>query len=476
MGKPVRVLALDHLSVQDREALIRVSGNRFQWRVIPYWRLRNGANRVFPPKVQEGLAPYARPELEPERTRFTDWLRRELGRLYVEWPFDIVVLPSDALYYVRPLPEIAHDVGASVIVVQKETTITDETIRWHAPDVEAHAPFISDWMTVCSERHKRFWVQAGANASLIEVTGQPRFDIYAAPTDVGWSDVGVAAAPRTVLFLSYERDAYLLHEQDRREGWERLRSETEAALSKAAAHGWRVLVKPHPLQDWDEERRRLEASAPGMRIELVLADTDTRRLILLADAVVGFQTTALCEAMVAGKPIAYTAWTPLYERVAAQLIPFENRPDLLDVIRGPDELEAWLREPPSPSAEMLARRGPFVEEMLGPIDGQASERTLAAIERVAGAWNEARRMSARRRSLQRRVIPTAAGAAVVAGARLGTWSAIDRVAAVSAALLPSSGRGRARAGACFRSSAARERLRVALAALGHVGVARAADD
>lgn len=473
MADPIRVLTLDHFSGQDRSALMDAGGDRFLWRVIPYWRLRDAANRWFPPEVQHGLAPYALPALDAERVRFTAWLRRELGRLFVEWPFDIVVLPSDVYYYVRALPELVHELGVPVVVVQKETTITDETMRRHAADVAAHAPFVSDWMTVCSERHKRFWVEAGADPSLIEVTGQPRFDIYAAPAAADWADVGLAAASRTVLFLSYEPDAYLLGEEDRREGWGLVRSETEAALIAAAARGWRIVVKPHPLQDWDAERRRFEAS--GARIELVSPDTDTRLLILLADAVVGFQTTALYEAMVAGKPIAYTAWSPLYERVQAQLIPFDERPDLLDVIRSPDELESWLHEPPEPSTETMARRRQFSEDMLGPMDGRASERTLAAIDRVADAWQDARRLSIRRRELRRRVTPAGVAAAVVAGARFAAWSAIDRLAAASVALVPNRPGRRARVAADFRRTAARDRLGVALAALSHRGVARSGD-
>jgi hypothetical protein len=448
----IRIVALDHFAKQDWDALVAASGDRFRWRVFPYWRLRNGANRIFPVEVQEGLEPYERAELAPQRTEFKSWLRDELARIFVEWPFDVVALPSDSFYYVRPLPELAHELGAPVVVVQKETTITEETLRSHAPSVQAHAPFISDRMTVCSERHKRFWVVSGADPARIDVTGQPRFDLYT-------FDPKTAPAQResrTLLFLSYERTAYLHGATDRAKGWRELHDQTEAVLLDAARAGWRVLVKLHPQQDWDEERRQLDT-----RIEIAPRDADTRRLILAADAIVGFQTTALYEAMVAGKPIAYTAWTSLYERVSSQLIPFESRPDLLEVVRSPEELAAWLRDPPLPSSDAAARRREFVEEMLGPFDGRACERTLAVLEATATEWREARPQSERRRELERRVVPAAVRATPASLVLAAAWSTVEVLARVA----PHRRLERVRRGSAKRRGIAMKRLALAVATL-----------
>ncbi|NUR76295.1 MAG: hypothetical protein HOQ28_08445, partial [Thermoleophilia bacterium] len=281
MRERLRILALDHFSGQDREALIEAGGGRFAWRTVPYWRFRDRANEMFPPDVRDGLEAWARPELERQRQAFSAWCRRELARLYVEWPYDVLLLPSDAFYYVRTFPENCHELGVPVFVAQKETTITEYSFAEHAPEVESYAPFVSDRMTVCSERHKQFWVAAGSDAALIEVTGQPRFDVYAHPP-------ARAHGTRSVLFLSYEPDAYL-HEGG--VDWLDLRDETERSLIEATSDGWEVLVKLHPLQDRDAERASLEAKAGGNpRVRLAAPDADTRELILSADAVVGFQT------------------------------------------------------------------------------------------------------------------------------------------------------------------------------------------
>lgn len=441
MPEPVRIVALDHFSGQDRKALIAAGGEAFAWRVIPYWRFRNRANKMFPAEVREGLEAWARPDLRAERIAYAAWCRREFARLYVEWPFDVVLLPSDTFYYVRAFPDICHELGVPLFVAQKETTITDYSMTDHAPSVRRHSPFVGDRMTVCSERHRQFWVAAGADASSIAVTGQPRFDIYAeAPTREG-------GERRTVLFLSYELDAYLLDTADRVIGWRDLRDATERVLIDATAQGWEVVVKLHPLQDWEAEERWLEAKAGGNpSISLAPADADTRKLILDADAVVGFQTTALYEAIAAGKPVAYTAWGAAYEQFRPLLIPFDERPDLLDVVRSSNALATWLRNPPLVDVALRGQRLAFVSEMLGPFDGQASLRTLDVIRAEVANWAERARTARRRRALDR--------VRMLAGPVLLIAAALPAAALRAAAVLP----GRIGRGAAFHLTCRAERL------------------
>jgi hypothetical protein len=440
VSEPIRVLALDHFSGQDRNALIAAGGDAFAWRTIPYWRFRNPANKLFPAEVLEGLAAWARSDLEPQRLAFAGWCRRELARLYLEWPFDVMLLPSDTFYYALALPEACHELGVPVFVAQKETTITDHSMAEHAPEVRSYAPFISDRMTVCSERHKQFWISAGSDPELIEVTGQPRFDIYAHPPQ------RTPGKQRTALFLSYEPDAYLLDPADRKIGWRDLRDETERVLLDATKDGWEVVVKLHPMQDRDAEQALLDAKMRGnSRVKLAPPDADTRELILAADAVVGFQTTALYEAMAADKAVAYTAWGSLYERFRSLLIPLE-RDDLLQVVRSADELAAWLRSTPSAQPLLRERRLAFIEEMLGPFDGNASKRTLVAICDEARRWAPRARTSSRRRMLDR--------ARLLARPALLISAAVTGTGLRAAARLP----GRVGQSAAFRAPPHIERL------------------
>jgi hypothetical protein len=257
-------------------------------------------------------------------------------------------------------------------------------MREHALRVREYAPPIADHMTVCSERQKAFWIRAGADASTITVTGQPRFDRYAEVAARGHGTDG----PPTAVFFSYQVDAYHPTEGSDAPVWRELHRQTELGLWQLAEHGWRILIKPHPQQGASGALPQVVAALPRNlreRVQLVPGERDTRELICDADVVIGFQTTAMLEAMVAGKPVLYTGWDPEAHKLAGELIPLSTWDGAIDVLRAPEDLPSTARARLgcAVSAEAMARRRAEVERFLGPIDGAASQRTLDTIRRVA---------------------------------------------------------------------------------------------
>jgi hypothetical protein len=378
----LQVLALDHYFDQDLRAL--EAHPRLSVRRFPYQRLRGPALRMFGHDVATSLDTYNRPDLEQARRRYARWLFGEVRRLYLEQAFDVIVLPSDTFFYVRSLPSAAHALGIPVVVVQKETTVSVGTMQVHSAHMRVAAPFISDFMTVCSERHKEFWLRAGADPSSVEVTGQPRFDVYAA-------ERSTAPNPRPrVLLLSYMLDAYAPSPgRDRRPStWKQLRGETEAVLMTAARSGaCEVIVKCHPQQNQEAESARLAREAGPLwhhGFSVAEIGSDTRELIVAADSVVGFQSTALYEAVAARKSVIYAAWGDEYERFRTRLIPFEEAPGgCLRQASSAESLAALLRDPRAQPGPACAA---WYEGALGRIDGHATERVAARLEAIAAAW------------------------------------------------------------------------------------------
>ena len=306
MTERLRVLAFDHFFDQDLRAL--EAHPRLDVRRFPYQRLRRPAMRMMGKDVSATLKAYNRPELAAARGRYAAWLVREVRRLYMERAFDVVVLPSDTFFYVRTLPAAAHRLGIPVVVIQKETTISQATMDVFSDELRREAPFLADFMTVCSPRQREFWIRAGTDPGLIEVTGQPRFDMYASS-----SPVTTSRRPK-VLYMTYKLDAYVpgVGRGMGLRTWESLRTETEAALIELArSGGCNVVVKVHPQQDYRAEAARLSALAGpawNRSLRIAVQDTDTRELITATDIVVGFQTTALYEAVAARKRVIYAAW------------------------------------------------------------------------------------------------------------------------------------------------------------------------
>jgi CDP-glycerol glycerophosphotransferase (TagB/SpsB family) len=185
--------------------------------------------------------------------------------------------------------------------------------------------------------------------------------------------------------------------------WEELRSQTEGALVQLAHEGYTVLIKPHPQQNQRGETRRwraLSGALWGNAIQLLDPDLDTRYLILNADIVIGFQTTALFESLAAGKPVIYTFWSEPARRYAQDLIPFHQAGDALYCVTSPEELTRVVKQCRGAVADpgTVVQRRRFFEEYLGPLDGDASRRAWRHIE----ALTAQRAPSSARRDLDAR--------------------------------------------------------------------------
>lgn len=416
----MRLLVLDHFYAHDIEALADALAPGDNLRVMPYEELRAEAMRIFPETVAAGLEPFTRDEFAGQRERFAAHLERLLADEFVRAPFDAFVVPSDSFFYVRAAPQACRALGVSFFCVQKETTISPNTMVAHAEETRRYAPFIADHMVVCSERHKEFWIRAGTDSACIEVTGQPRFDLYLQPHR--WP---VRAPEPTVLFFSYMLDAYHPEEGTAVPAWQRLHRETETGLAEVARQGWRVVIKPHPQQVGLPELKARLASELGpeisQRVRLAGSGEDARRLVVTSDVVVGFQSTALIETLAAGVPVVYTGWDPLAAELQERLIPFHEWDGALTVVRDAQQLSSAIlhaREHQPTDAER-AQRARIVADELGPIDGHASERALAAVrvhaERARAACTP--EVERHRDALRRRRTPVDPGRRARAGMR-----------------------------------------------------------
>jgi hypothetical protein len=164
--------------------------------------------------------------------------------------------------------------------------------------------------------------------------------------------------------------------------------------------------------------------------------------------------------MAAGKPVAYAGWGTLHDRLTPRLIPFAARPDLLSVLGSPEDLRRWLEAPLVPDPQMAVRRGEFIEETLGPIDGHASTRTLDVLRDLHRDWRSREAGRPQRRRLERYA---AFRRPVEVAATAGLVTAFDLLAAVTRPFPGPLGR-RLRRGCAFRRERAAERLLTARSA------------
>ncbi|HEY8584264.1 MAG TPA: hypothetical protein VIL49_15010, partial [Capillimicrobium sp.] len=384
----MRLLCVDHFFEQDIDALRHdATGSRRCW-TVAYERFYDAAAAVFDDDVFVGIEEYFRPEHAAARDRYAAIAREQVAELYAEYRFDALLIPSDTFFWVRALVTACQGLGLPVVCLQKEAVIPPGWLEGPAREWGQISPFIADHMLVSSEHHRTFWLNGGVAADIVEVTGQPRFDIYRRPERRrSWAEVGVdvPAGRPTILFLTYDANAYLpIIDRTGLAPWAQMRAETEAVLLELAAAGEAtVLIKGHP--QWSEDQSAHLAqlgSNPGVLI--LDPQGDVRQYVLNADVVLGFQTTALFESLAAGRPTFYTWWSPATQEYAADLIPFHEADEALTVARSPQALRNALRDrlaDPSAGPDPTAASA-LVETYLGRVDGAAGERCWTAIERI----------------------------------------------------------------------------------------------
>lgn len=389
----MNVLVMNHSFEHDIAAL-EAASPEWDWRVVNLALFAREATRVMGEEVTEHLGAYARPHLAERRAAYRQRLAGLLEDLYLERPFDAFVAPSDSYFYLRDAPEACDALGVPFLVVQKETTIAPWNMEVGTAALREHAPLVARHMTVCSERHREYWERSGAPRERMTVTGQPRFDFYA---DMPRKPLEYGSDGPVILFFSYLPDFYHpgMVGSEGKAIWQDLLDRTEEELWGLAAEGYRVLVKPHPLQPHRVEERRIRervGALYGTKVFVLEGALDVRRLIAGSDIAVGFQSTVMIEAMVAGLPTLYTCWDPECRRIEGTLTPYHEWDGLIDVVRDADAFADTVRsaQPALPGSERWAARRRLGEFHLGPLDGHASERAVRVLDEQVAAFRRER--------------------------------------------------------------------------------------
>ncbi len=365
------LLIFDHFFGQDIAQIRHHLDGRYGIETLPYIRIRDLASKIFPEQAFGTLEQPFTADMSQCWSDYQVVIASEARWLIAAYRPSLFIVPSDTIFYLRPLIFAFRALGLRTLVVQKETTITEHGMAMWASLVGKFTPFIGDFMTVCSEHHKDFWIAAGSDSNLIVVTGQPRFDFYLNAEPNGFN-----CNPQHILYLSFDDVAYLPADSgySSSDSWRDFRRELEIVISKFTDK-FEIIAKRHPQQMSSD-------SWLGNDVITAAPDQDTRLLVLESDIVIGFQTTTVYEAVLAGKRVIYPAWGATYERNLESLIRYDMDEGSINIARSQEQLYEMLRNPDS---LISAPTGSFkqIEHLLGPLDGRATERVASYISTLA---------------------------------------------------------------------------------------------
>lgn len=377
----MKILVFDHFYEQDITELKRRAPVGSSLTVIPYQRLALFARLFFHRKAFYGVGSAYQGRNSRSWSLYNAVARKECLWMASAYRPSLVIFPTDSIFYFRPFITEFQALKIPVVVVQKETTISELTLETFSQEIKKYVPPIFDYSTLCSERQREFWQKCGASEDNMFVTGQPRFDYYSSkPTQV----VDHTRKAK-LLYLSFDDNAYLDDVEYPQPGlgapesvsWHGFRREVEEVLS-LYQHHFDITIKHHPQQ-------RVADVLSGSTIEVAPRNADTRDLISKADLVVGFQTTAIFESAIAGRQVLYVAWGEVFDTYRDRLVAFQ---DLGQPVTWCSSAKAF-----SQSLEALAadsrtldfskiNRSNMIDYYLGPQDGLNSVRVWSILLKV----------------------------------------------------------------------------------------------
>jgi hypothetical protein len=379
------LLIINHYYDQDIHAL-RLANTDYNLAVIDGPELFKGGKIYFSDDVMRLRAPYADAPAD-RRAKFRDYSRIIFDRLFQRFPFFLIITASDNFWWVREFIAVGKERGVKTVVLDKEGTRSPYAVRGETERIRRFAPFMSDHIFVWSERQRRFWRDTGVADEDITVIGQPRSDLFFKEHPHEIDRFFPKMQPLITLF-SYEDTAYIPPAQVMAGGpsWRKMKRETHEAVAQLAqAHPhYNFVVKAHPQQSDLSELQRLYRRE---NLAIIGGSSVANELIQRSELIIAFQTTAVIEAMMLGKPVVYTTWDDYYSRFAPDLLPFHDAPGIVVADssgRFRDVCGRFLSGDRSDfqfSPEICSAREQFVNEYFHNPDGHVCERFFKHIGR-----------------------------------------------------------------------------------------------
>ena len=388
----------DALSALERIDSLSIS-------MLPRKTVKAIAAAFLPDEVDDNNYSSTSEEAHAAMREYRAFLKRFWQHFDPERKFDAVITGNFGYCAERELAAALEEAGVPFVALHKENMWSEGTQSfWEKVYRERKGPFLGRRILVYSPIQRDMQIRAGiADASRIEVVGMPRLDEVHE-----WRQGNIGLVPNpAVLFVSFHPDVrmpvlrpdsgflqgrgeyVLLDERPAGSNLDSLcRSAHRAMVDLArAAPDITVLVKS---KGRDRDRAILnellgvaDESELPRNLRVFMAGSPLP-LLFQASVVCGLHSTLLLEALAAGRPVV-VPWfdevlDPAISRYVFDLGEAVTRvgsPEaLIDKVR-----ELALARTPVP-AELPPETRHVLREWVGNEDGQAGERTAAAILRV----------------------------------------------------------------------------------------------
>ncbi len=361
----------------------------------------------LPPQVDDYNYVSEVPEIIAAKADYRAFAEQVMSRLQARFRFAAIITANFAYYAEREVAAALEDLDVPFIVLHKESLKSPGRVDFFS-DIyrQRRGPFGGRRILVYNEIEQAVQLAAGiVAAERLTVTGMPRLDrIHRWRHQAAGGQKG--SGPGQVLFFSFSAKTGLPRIArklgfgvpgglepfaDERDDWnwnELLAACHRAAVALARDNPEiRVVVKSKPTPtEVAAMEHALAAAGPRPTNLSTVSGGDPLALILASDAVFGFNSTALFEAIAAGKPLVVPRFA---EAAEAALQPYiVDLEEAVEYAASEADLVLRLRAhalaPQPPVAELPAAHAALLQKWTGNADGRASERVAEAVLAEAG--------------------------------------------------------------------------------------------
>ena len=368
------------------------------------------ANAFLPKNVDTNNYVSSSAETAKCKEEYRDFLKQTWRHLMQSHPVHAVVTGNFAYYAERELAAALEELGTPFVAMHKENLKSPGRIDFSRTIYrDRRGRFTGRRILVYNQREAQLQIDSGViDPGRVTVCGMPRLDRIhewrrkkqtlptsdARPRILFFSFTGSAVLPRIPRRsdAGFDANAEALSGDLRTLSWSQLAEKTHQAIRRLAEENPEidVFVKSKIRMRERREMHRMLGAADGLPRNLIMVEGgDPLDLIIGADVVCGFNSTALLESLAAGKPVVIPRFA---EALRDEMQPYiVNLEDAVDYAESPDMLVTRLRthalEERRNTPDLDESRQRVLQSWTGNPDGFSGKRVRDAIraEIVASA-------------------------------------------------------------------------------------------
>lgn len=362
------------------------------------------ASAFLPPEIDDCNYLSQQTSFINGKAAYRKFLREFWERLVRNIRIDAVLTANFAYYAERELAAVLEELGVPFIVLHKENMKTPGLVKFFRDlYVNRRGPFLGRKILVYQGIERDLQIDAGiTDPDRIIVTGMPRLDrLHEWRKEAAQRPKEKCDYNKQVLFFSFDSktglpvlprkprsglkhgfetlghglDGLQLNQLARQSFKAVLRLAMENPDIKVIIKGKERLRKSAFLSDVIEESFQWPAN-----IDIVVGG-DPLDLIMKSDVICGFNTTALFEAIAAGKAVVVPGFAEaIHDDIRPYVVDLEDSVDYADSPEALVELlKKFASQPLNPTSLLPDNRARILEKWVGNADGHSCKRVREAV-------------------------------------------------------------------------------------------------